>query len=77
MTSIKLYSKQNCTQCDQAKVLLQMKGLTPEVLMLDDHYTLEDVKTLAPTQRTFPVVVGSDNTLIGGLSELKEYLKNV
>ena len=44
MTSIKLYSKQNCTQCDQAKVLLQMRGFTPEVLMLDDHYTLEELK---------------------------------
>lgn len=75
MTSIKLYSKQNCTQCDQAKVLLQMRGFTPEVLMLDDHYTLEDVKTLAPTQRTFPVVF-VDGNLIGDLNSLKEYLKN-
>lgn len=75
MTSIKLYSKQNCTQCDQAKVLLQMRGFTPEVLMLDDHYTLEDVKTLAPTQRTFPVVFAND-ILIGDLNSLKEYLKN-
>ena len=76
MTSIKLYSKQNCTQCDQAKVLLQMRGFTPEVLMLDDHYTLEDVKTLAPTQRTFPVIFVDDN-LVGGLNELKEYFKGV
>ncbi len=76
MTSIKLYSKQNCTQCDQAKVLLKMKGLTPEVLMLDDHYTLENVKTLAPTQRTFPVVF-VDGNLIGGLNELKEHLKEL
>lgn len=76
MTSIKLYSKQNCTQCDQAKVLLQMRGFTPEVLMLDDHYTLEDIKTLAPTARTFPVIFVDDN-LVGGLNELKEYLKGV
>ncbi len=77
MTSIKLYSKQNCTQCDQAKILLKMKGVDVNVLMLDVDYTLEDVKAVAPNQRTFPVVVGSDDTLIGGLSELKEYLKNV
>lgn len=77
MTSIKLYSKQNCTQCEQAKILLKMKGVDVDILMLDVDYTLEDVKAVAPNQRTFPVIVGSDNTLIGGLSELKEYLKNV
>lgn len=74
---MKLYSKLNCTQCDQAKILLKMKGVSVNILMLDVDYTLEDVKAIAPNQRTFPVVVGSDNTLIGGLSELKEYLKNV
>lgn len=76
MTSIKLYSKQNCTQCDQAKVLLQMKNVDFKKLQLDQDFSLEDIKTLAPTQRTFPVVFAND-ILIGGLNELKEYLKGV
>lgn len=76
MTSIKLYSKQNCTQCDQAKVLLQMKNVDFKKLQLDQDFSLEDIKTLAPTARTFPVIFVDDN-LVGGLNELKEYLKGV
>ena len=76
MTSIKLYSKQNCTQCDQAKVLLQMKNVDFKKLQLDQDFSLEDIKTLAPTARTFPVIF-KDSELLGGLKDLKEYLNGL
>ena len=71
---ITVYSKDACTKCKQAEMLLVLKGLEYEIKKLGADYELEFVKQLAPTQREFPVVV-KDNILVGGLQELKELLK--
>lgn len=69
---ISIYSKPNCPQCDMAKKLAAMKGLEYGVLVLDEDYTLEELKERFAEKlpRSFPVVV-EDGTLIGGLNELK------
>ena len=70
-----IYSKSNCQQCDSAKLLCTMKGVKIEVKMLDKDFTREELITLAPNTRSFPVIFDGD-TLIGGLVELKEVLVN-
>lgn len=69
-----IYSKSNCQQCDSAKLLCTMKGIDIEVKMLDKDFTREELLTLAPNTRSFPVIFDG-GALIGGLVELKQKLK--
>lgn len=68
-----IYSKDKCQQCDSAKLLCQMKGVEFEVKKLDVDYTKEDILTLAPNTRSFPVVF-KDGEYLGGLPDLKKDL---
>lgn len=86
MKKFTVYSKPNCTYCDQAKALLEQKGLEFEIIMLDvgqpkdagvSYILREQVLQLFPTARTMPqvTVTGADGvTHIGGFSELRQYL---
>lgn len=69
--NIEIYSKPSCSQCDQAKMLLKMKGLDFTTKMLDLDFTAEELKEKYPTARMFPVVF-IDGSFIGSLKELKE-----
>ena len=71
--SITIYSKSSCSQCDQAKMLLSMKGIDFTVKMLNVDYTLEELKDLVPTARAFPIIFEDDN-YVGTLSDLKQYI---
>ena len=71
---IVVYSKDACTKCSQAIMLLKMKGADHEVKKLGVDYSLEEIKALAEGQREFPVIF-SDGNKIGGLEQLKAYLK--
>lgn len=69
-----IYSKPNCQQCTQAKMLLEMKGLAYEYLTLGADYELEDVLSTANTTvKAFPIVF-KDGTFIGGYPELRGLL---
>ncbi len=67
---ITMYSKDSCSQCKQAEMLMKMKGMEFEVKKLGIDYELEDLKLKAPDQKQFPVLFDSEG-LIGGLTELK------
>lgn len=71
--SITLYSKNSCGQCDQAKMLLSMKSIDYTLKMLDIDYTLEEIQTLVPSAKSFPVIF-KDDTYLGGLNELRQYI---
>lgn len=71
---IVVYSKDACPKCSQAIMLLKMKGVDHEVKKLCVDYSLEEIKTLAEGQREFPVIFDGE-TKIGGLEQLKAYLK--
>lgn len=68
-----IYSKENCQQCDSAKLLCQMKGVEFETKQLGVDYNKLDLLEIAPKARSFPVVFYGE-LLIGGLVELKEIL---
>ena len=72
-----IYSKDNCQQCDSAKLLCQMKGVAYVVKTLGVDYMKEDLSVIAPNARSFPIVTGivyGVEVGIGGLTELKEVL---
>ena len=74
-----IYSKPSCGYCLQAKQLLEMEQLPFEYKQLGTHYNLDELMTLSPDAKSFPqifVVDEKDNKdLIGGFSDLVEYLK--
>jgi glutaredoxin len=71
-----VWSKYNCTFCEQAKALLKQKGIPFEEKKIGDGYTREELLEAVPTARTVPQIF-LDDQLIGGFTELKAHLEKV
>ncbi len=71
-----VWSKYHCPYCDQAKSLLEQKGIKFEERKIGDGWTKEELLEQIPNARTVPQIV-IDGKSIGGFSELREYLKEV
>jgi glutaredoxin 3 len=69
-----VWSKYHCTFCDQAKALLESKGIPYEERKIGDGFTREELLEAIPTARTVPQIF-IDEQLVGGFNELREYLK--
>lgn len=69
-----VWSKYHCQYCDQAKALLQQKGIKFEERKIGDGWTKEDLLESVPSARTVPQII-IENKLIGGFTELKKYLE--
>lgn len=69
-----LWSKYHCPHCDQAKILLKMRGIEFEERKIGDGWTKEELLEEIPHARTVPQIL-IDGKLIGGFTELKEYFK--
>ncbi len=81
-----IYSKPACPYCDQAKALLESKGLAYEEIMLDvgqlkqedkQYIDRTDLLALFPGARTVPQIVKRvelERTHIGGFDQLRKYL---
>jgi len=72
---ITIYSKPSCNYCDQAKALLEMRGIEYNELIVGSDVTAEQLKSLVPGARSVPQIM-DDGILIGGFHQLTEYLKN-
>lgn len=70
-----VWSKYHCPFCDQAKALLNAKGIEFEEKKIGDGYTKEDLLAEVPTARTVPQIF-IDSELIGGFTELKKHLES-
>jgi glutaredoxin 3 len=68
-----VWSKYHCPYCDQAKNLLQSKGIEFEEKKIGDGYTKEELLEAVPNARTVPQIF-IDGQLIGGFTELKAHL---
>lgn len=68
-----IWSKYNCTFCDQAKQLLEQKGIEYEERKIGDGYTKEDLLEAVPNARTVPQIFLNEE-LVGGFQELKKRL---
>jgi glutaredoxin len=69
-----VWSKYHCTFCDQAKALLNQRGIAFEERKIGDGYTKEELLEAVPTARTVPQIIINDQ-LIGGFTELKKYIE--
>jgi glutaredoxin 3 len=68
-----IWSKYYCTFCDQAKALLQQKGIPYEEKKIGDGYSREELLEAVPTARSVPQIFLNDE-YIGGFQELKAKL---
>lgn len=75
-----IYSKPQCTYCDQAKALMVSKGIAfaeVDIVMSPPQREImfarvEEASGAAP--RTMPQIFKTDGTYIGGFAELKAHL---
>lgn len=74
MTRAIIYSKYNCSYCDQARALLEHHEIAYEERKIGDGYTREDLLEAVPHARTVPQIF-LDSQLIGGYTELQQHLE--
>jgi glutaredoxin len=68
-----VWIKNQCPYCDQAKGLLNMKGIVFEERNVEKDWTKEQLLEAVPTARTVPQIF-LDEELVGGFTELKKRL---
>lgn len=70
---VTIYTKDNCSYCTNAKLLLSSKGISYSEKKLGEDFSREILLDMFPEARTYPVIV-IDGFNIGGYNELKEHL---
>jgi glutaredoxin len=72
MTTITIYSKEQCPYCDMAKNWFTSKNLTyTEHKIGTNGFTRENLLEAVPTARTVPQII-IDGVLIGGWDDLRK-----
>jgi len=69
-----VWSKDNCTFCDQAKALLEQRNIAYEERKIGHGYSREDLLEAVPAARTVPQIFVNNNH-IGGFTELRKYIE--
>lgn len=69
-----IWSKYHCPYCDQAKALLNQKGIEFEERKIGDGWTKEELLEAVPNARSVPQIFLNEE-LIGGFTELKKYFE--
>jgi glutaredoxin len=65
-----VWSKYHCSYCDQAKALLESKGIPFEERKIGDGFTKEELLEAVPTARAVPQIF-LNGEYVGGFNELK------
>ena len=73
MTPVIIWSKYNCSYCDQAKALLKDRRIPFKEHKIGDGYTKEELLEAVPNARTVPQII-INGASIGGFTELKKYI---
>ena len=68
-----VWSKDQCAFCEQAKSLLEMKGIEYEVRNISQDWTREQLLESVPTARSVPQIF-LDDEYVGGFQELRQRL---
>lgn len=71
MTTAVVWSQENCTYCDQAKMLLELKGITYEERRIGEEWTKKQLLEHVPTARSVPQIF-LDGEYVGGYTELRQ-----
>lgn len=69
-----LYTKESCSHCMSAKILLTNKSIPFKEQKLGEDFTRETLLEMFPHAKSFPVIV-VDGFNIGGYQQLKEKLE--
>lgn len=69
-----IWSKYNCPFCEQAKDLLDAKGIVYEERKIDDGWTVDQLRAAIPNVKSVPQIVINDN-VIGGFKNLVEHFE--
>ena len=73
MTKAIIWSRDQCAFCEQAKSLLEMKGIEYEVRNISQDWTREQLLESVPTARSVPQIF-LDEEYVGGFQELRQRL---
>lgn len=68
-----IWSRPDCTYCDQAKALLQSRGVEIEERCIGQGWTREQLLEQVPDARSVPQIF-IEGRHIGGFSELQRYI---
>jgi len=71
--NVVIYTKDNCTYCTQAKMLLSSKGINYNEMKLGVDFSREFLLETFPGAKTFPVIVVNGFN-IGGFTDLKKMI---
>lgn len=73
MPLIRVFTKDDCPYCGQAKQLLNNKGFNYEEILIGRDVTREEFLEQFPNVRTVPYIIIGNNH-IGGYKQLAEFL---
>ena len=78
----KIYGKSGCNACQQAKALLESKGISYDYLMLGKDYQMSEFieASQGNVHKTMPLIVHAGDVdgvwvYLGGLEALKQHIK--
>lgn len=75
MTKAVIWSKPACSYCDQAKKLLESRGVEFEERKIGNGWTVEQLYEEVPNARTVPqIFLGGE--YVGGFTELRKKLES-
>ena len=74
LKNVEIYSKSNCVFCDKAKNYFTQNNITYEEFNVEIPEVFDALMKRNPNARTMPQIF-IDNTLIGGYSDLIEWLE--
>ena len=69
-----VWSKDDCAFCEQAKSLLESRGIEYEVRNISQDWTREQLLEVVPTARSVPQIF-LDDEYVGGFNDLRHRLK--
>jgi glutaredoxin len=69
-----VWSNAGCTYCEQAKKLLESKGIEYEERNLAEGWSVQQLHEVVPGARTVPQIF-VDDKYVGGYTQLVELLK--
>jgi len=69
-----VWTKENCSFCERAKILLDNYNIAYELRQLGEGWTKEQLLEVVPNARTVPqIIINGD--IIGGYDDLSTYLE--
>lgn len=71
-----IWSKTECIFCDKAKQLLKDNGIIYEERNIQKNWSKEELLNAVPNARTVPQIFIDEN-LVGGYTELIDYINNL